>query len=337
MKETFFNFKNSITVLLLSVSCLFAVSCQTTEKTVVQQSEPVQAAVSAVPEDQPVAESPDPVQELSPEDLFRQKIHEITLHLLSSPKGTTKHYAFKEPYVLEVKKEDASPVADFSVNISYPESRTDGVIVYKTVQVKTDADGKISFDPPVPEFSFDDKVTFYPAPVSSDPAIVKIATESSVSAPWMVKTDYTWKGGLISLVDYNTHGNPITTNTVSSSKLLMDLIQNGFSSIGNADFTAQIRTGDRNAVYTAAKDLVGHSAKYLIYGTVKYVDTPHKTDEGFACTLQGDITCLNMDDGSVLFKTEQLATAEETAEWKVTGSARQKLADKLCHLIIYGL
>jgi hypothetical protein len=44
-----------------------------------------------------------------------------------------------------------------------------------------------------------------------------------------------------------------------------------------------------------------------------------------------------MDDGSVLFKTEQLATAEETAEWKVTGSARQKLADKLSHLIIYGL
>jgi len=318
--------------------CLTLSACTTTKKITKEETSAPSAEQPAKPEssssgNQKTAQQQKTVQQIIPEnDLFLEKMKGVSLSVASAPGTTIKHKAFSAPYVVKAVRSDGKPVAGLKITVTYPESRDDGSsIVNGTVSIETDDTGTAVYTPSIPEYAFENEVLFQPAVPSSDPAVLKVAKQVSVTAPWKVRTDYMNKGGIICLVDYNTKGSP------SSSKLLITLINKGFSNVGNVDFTKEIKSGNQQAVYEAAHKLVGSSASYFIYGTVKTVDPVTKTASGFTCSLEGTIFCLDMKTGHQIFTAQKTVSIQEKAEWKVIDTAKEELGKVLAEAIMYGM
>ena len=88
---------------------------------------------------------------------------------------------------------------------------------------------------------------------------------------------------------------------------------------------------------SAAKPMIGSSSNYLIFGTVKYEQVITQIEDGYMCTLVGDITCLNMKDGSVLYHTTKTASATDAKDWQVLPKVRADLATQIADAIYYGM
>ncbi len=271
---------------------------------------------------------------LAAEKEFKQKIAGIDFSVESSPKQTTKKTAFSSAYVVKVTDASGNPVPDFSVTISCPASRTNDSIVYETKTAATDADGLITFQPGVPEFSFDDKVTFYPTPVSSDPSIIQAAFAAGVTVPYKVLSDYARKPGVIYVFDFNEDSKPGT----NSQYLLRELINSGVR-VGNAPIpTSNYLSKPVESLYKATYSIVGSAYSFMICGSVKYVQPIEKNEDGkYVCQLVADIQCVDMKDGSVVYTTQQTQSAAAESKYKVVDDCRQLLAAKTAHAILYGM
>lgn len=286
------------------------------------------------------AENKEPVKKPdTPADIYSKKIQGITLSSESAPKETRASKAFASPFVFKAVKEDGSALQGLELTVNYPEAKTDGKISFGIASLTTDENGTVSFTSPVPTCSMDSEITVFPAGDVSDPEIAKKAAEVSVSVPYKVKTNKQMAGGIIAIVDFNASGKPITNNSVSSSNLLMSLMNNGFKAIGNADFTTAILQNDPAVVYKSAKTLLGNHSSYLIYGTVKYAAPIEKKPDTnkYQLTLSGELICLNMKDGSILTKTEKTVTVTEDKDWNCLPSARKLLAEAFTQTVLYGL
>ena len=322
---------------------LASFSCASTPSPVQETLEPVPAdeiidLAPAVPEE-PVQEAPDPAQLAF--QSYQEQVGDVSLSLLSSPKETLSRRAFSAPFVVKAARSDGSPVAGLELSVSYPASRAeDGSIVFGSAAVTTAEDGTAIWAAGTPDAAFSSFVSFAPAlngDLSENGQAVALTRSKAVEAPFKVRTRFMQAGGSLAIVDFSASGAPIRSRSDSSSALLMSLMQKGFVRIGNADFTDQVASGSREAVYKAAKSLFGSSSAYLIFGTVKYASPVQKTEAGYSCTLLADITCLDMKDGSVLYRTEIEETAVEKQEWSALTQARSAIAKKLSEQIYYGM
>ncbi|MDE5799324.1 MAG: hypothetical protein K2H73_09990, partial [Treponemataceae bacterium] len=70
---------------------------------------------------------------------------------------------------------------------------------------------------------------------------------------------------------------------------------------------------------------------------VRYAQPIQKTADGCTCTLSGDITCLSMKDGSVLYHTTRTATASDAREQQALAKARADLTRQIADAVYYGL
>lgn len=324
-------------------TAVLAVSCASTPKELpVQTQEEVVAEVSetAPVEEEPVASPVDKAQ-LAYEE-YAARFSDLMITVTGSPKEVMAGKEFATPYTVKAAKADGSPYAALALTVTYPATRTADAssIVYATATVTTAEDGTASFMPPATTRSFAADVCFSPAVEeehATNEQIQTLVAGKTVTAPYTVRTRYMRSGGNIAIVDYSASGKPITVNSDSSSKLLAELMKKGFSGIGNADFTTQVVSGDKDAVYTAAKRLLGNVSSYIIYGTVKYAKAIEKTEQGYCCTLDADISCLNMKDGTLLYHTTFTEQATAASESAALTNTRIAVAKKLSQEIYYGM
>ena len=322
---------------ITSALCLTAVlfSCESTKLESEKKSTPAPVrelkVINSQNESALKEETPTPVQ------LYKQQIEGISLVKVSAPKETSVAKQFSAPYVIKAEKSGAA-VPQLQIAVSYPDSRSENEIIWGLELLTTGDDGTVSFLPPISKNSFNSDIKFYPAGDITNPEIEKLALQASLSIPYKVKTNKQNSGGTIAIVDFAQNGKPITSNSVSSSALLMALMRHGFTRIGNADFTNAILKDDSEQVYKVAKSLLGNNSAFLVYGTVKYEQIVTKNDDGtYSCSLIGNISCLNMQDGKLLYSTEEKISVTENKEWDCLPKARNELAEKLSQDILYGL
>ena len=268
------------------------------------------------------------------EKAFIERIADLDFKITAAPKATTKHKDFASAYTVSIKDTTGTPVSDFPVTISWPSSRTNDTIVYSTKTVSTGDDGCISFMPETPVFSFDDKITFYPAPVSSEASVIKAAYDASVSAPFRVRTDFTKKNGIVYVFDYNEDGKVMT----NSPYILREMINAGVK-VGNSPIsTSSYLSKPVESLYKATFNIVGNIYGFMVSGTIKYASPVTQLENGkYSCSLAADITCIDMSDGSVLYVTHQTETMEAESKYKVVDNCKLALSTKTARAVLYGM
>ncbi|MDE7227199.1 MAG: hypothetical protein K2N31_02625 [Treponemataceae bacterium] len=323
--------------IISAATALFLTSCQTTQ--------PVAGNTSAddIQIQPPMPELPGPVvippaKSDTAYKRYKDFIDGIALTMASAPKATAKGHAFSSPFSVKVTKSaDGTPAEGIELTVRYPVAKTDDDIQYAETTITSNGNGTANFTPPVPQTTVNGTVTIFPAGDTSDPEIAAAAQLVSVTAAYQVRTNLLQSGGCIAIVDCSPNGTPITARSDSSSGVLTEMMKKGFVRVGNIDFVTEVMTGDKNRVYNAAKPMIGGSTAYLIFGTVRYAQPIQKTADGCTCTLSGDITCLSMKDGSVLYHTTRTATATDAREQQALAKARADLARQIADAVYYGL
>ena len=275
------------------------------------------------------------VLEKSEAELYAESLEKITLSVISAPGITTKGRTFSKPFVVKVSDSEKNPAGKFELTVRYPSKNENEEISYSEEVLTTGSDGTISFMPSAAAFSCNAKAYFFPATASKNEELQKIAEAKSVSAEWKVKTNLTRRGGLISLIDYSQKNIPLR-ETASSSLLLKELINSGFSGIGNYDVPSK-DIDDAQAVYNGIPEFVRSSVSYLIFGTIKYTGPMTKGDAGFTCSLTATVNCMDLKTGKLLYSTKKQASCTDMQDWKAINMAREKLAQEIGQSIIFNM
>ncbi len=279
------------------------------------------------------------VQVETPASIYEKKIKDLKLSFVSVPKEVTAGRGFTEPFVIKAVKADGTPAQNIEISINYPESKKEGSVEFGFTTLTTGEDGTVSYKAATPSNSFNSELSAYPAGDITDHEIAEAASKAAVKTPFKVKTNRLMTGGTISIVDFTAAGKPITSNSDSSSKLLMALMQQGFKRIGNADFTNAILSEDSENVRKSAKTLLGNTSDFLVYGTVKYAGSVEKneTNGKFVLTMNGKITILNMKDSTNNGSIEKTVTVECDKEWNCAPEARKVMAEQFAKELLYSL
>lgn len=329
----------SIKVASICLIAIFIASCASTPKPSDSQAAHDDNLVSqgGSVQDAKVIREPKPisVQNTSNqlEKNFKDKLNDLEIKITTSPKTTVVGKAFSSPYTVQVK-DSAGPVSGFDLTVNWPAGSANGTITYSTAQLKTDDEGKAVFTPSAPKFAVKDSVTFYPTPVSSSPAIVQAAYERAVTAPYAVKSSYIgYPGGVLFTYDFNEKGNP-TTNNFTFLQTLRNLGVNvGNSPVSDTSYFNK----PVSELYKATYDITGAAYKFMVSGTFKYASPAVETEDGVTVTLTADITCVDMKNGNVLYKTVFSETTTDKTKWNAEQKCRKILAEKAADAIIYGM
>ena len=265
---------------------------------------------------------------------FLTKISGIALNVVSFPKQTVKHASFPSAYTLLVKDAEGKEISGMPITVSYPVSRTDDSIAYDTTVLTTDENGRIDFMPAVPTSSFDEIVTFYPTPVNSNPETLDSVLAVSVTAPYRVRTDSAKKSGILYVFDFDENGRALT----NSRYILRDFINSGVRSGNSPIPSPNYLNQNIDSLYKATRAIVGNSSGFMVAGSIKFAAPSQRQDNGtYACTLVADVACVDMQNGAVLYKTRQTASATGTSQYLAAEACRKKIASQTVHAILYGM
>ena len=312
-------------ILTQAVSLLIA-SCATTSTATKAQS---QSEVIEISEDEETSsERKEEKREAKPlsvktktnqqETEFIKKLSDIDIKLISSPKPIFQTQNFKTPYTVLVEDSNG-PVSDFDITVSFPSSKTKDSVIYETVQLKTDSEGKISFKPKTPEFALKDKVTFYPSPVNSTKAMVNASYDLAVTAPYPVKSSNLWYQGILYVYDFNENGKP-----TSNSTQLLTTLRNSGVNVGNAPISStSYYDKPMSQLYKDCFAIVGNSCRFLVAGSIKFAEPVKETENGFTCTLNADISCFNMKNGEELCAFQITETVSNLNRYKAISECKK--------------
>lgn len=322
----------TLTLFTLLGATLFFTACATTPKT---SSAEITEEISekTIREPKPIT-----VQNTSnqKEKNFKELLNSFELKVVSKPNPKRIVYTgmqFKEPYVISVTNEDG-PVSNFDITVSWPTSRTNNTIIYNSINIKTDENGKISFLPEASNIAVKDKISFYPTPISSSPSIIQAAFSAGIELPFVIRSNFvTYPGGILFVYDFNEKGTPGTNNFS-----LLQILRNEGINAGNAPISdTSYFNKPLQELYQECKDIVEDAANFMIFGSFKYAEPAKETEIGISCTITADITCINMKDGSTLYKTVITDTATDKTKWNAEQKCRSTLAEKVADEIIYGM
>ena len=313
----------------LSLTAMLAFSCASSPKTTEKN---INTTTDTEKTSQEIAES---VNIPSEEELYKQKIAETNLSLLSIPKQTTKNKIFTEAYVLKATDANENPLDSIEITVIYPAGRRNGEIVFDETVITTDSEGVASFLPPLPEFSCNSEISFFLKGNTENAEIARLAAEHAIKAEYKVLTNQKSAGGTLAIVDFKRDGTAITSNPISSSNLLMALMKLGFTKIGNApqEVIEAVIKGDESKIHERAKTI---APSFIIFGTVKIVSM-EKADEGFSYTLTGSIRVMDSKTGNITFLTEKTISNTEKNDWNSLANARKILGDQLAQELLYGI
>lgn len=270
------------------------------------------------------------VKEPTAAELYKSKTDGISLQVLSYPGEITKGKEFSKPYLIHVSDQSGNSVPNFEIAVQTPFDSQ------KTV-ISTDENGNASYLPPSPQKSSNSEIKFYPEGDLSDSEIAEEAKKLEISAPYKVQTNMKSAGGVIAVVDFSKTEKPITSNPISSSNLLMSLMKLGFTRIGNIDLTNDVLKDDSAALQRKAKSMVGNTAVFLIYGTVKFKSVDKNDDGTTTVNLTGKIKALDLKTGEILFEKERDSSVNAKNEYNALTDARKNLAADFAQDLKYGI
>lgn len=303
---------------------LSAVSCGTTKNLETENSQDL-SQNSEIQKENQIPEAKEPTAA----ELYKSKTDGITLSLVSYPGEITKRKEFSKPYLIRVSDQNGNSVQNFEIAVQTPFS--------EKITITTDENGNASYLPPAPQKSSNSEIKFYPDGDLSDSEISEKAKELEISAPYKVQTNMKSAGGVIAVVDFSKTEKPITSNQVSSSNLLMSLMKLGFTRIGNIDLTNDVLKDDSAALQKKAKSMVGNTAVFLIYGTVKFKSVDKNDNGTTTVNLTGNIKVLDLKTGEILFEKERDSSVNAKNEYNALTDARKNLAAAFAQDLKYGI
>ncbi len=341
---------NKKTCLVLVASTLFTISCASAPKEPSSPNTPVAATeeekgtesakqeATKTSNKNEFTESKTPAQADAGTE-YSKKVADVKIEVTASPAAPVKNNAFKTPFTVKATKNDGTPCANLELTVSYPLSRKGDEITFAEESITTNADGIATFLPNPPTSSFNSEIKFFPAGDTKNESIAKLAAEHTATAKYQVVTNLKTAGGLISVVEYNEKGIASMDVSRTSSKFLMALMRAGFKGIGNAPLESAIVTNDQNKIYEKAKSLNAPRVNFVIYGTAKYGGEGKisKVDDGYSCTLVGDITCINLKDGSILYHKVHETTIVTKNSWNALETCRETLATEIVSDMQYSM
>ncbi len=263
---------------------------------------------------------------------FESALAAFSFEVTSKPSTPVKGKAFNKPFAVKVFNNNKA-VSGVNVCVTYPSVASDGSKIISSKVIASSADGTVSFESPAYGDTINSYVTFT---LNLDPALSELVSLPKAEIPFKVMTNMRASGGSIAIVDFSKTDKPITSNSETSSAVLSALINRGFTSIGNCDFTTEVASGSDAKVQRAAQELFGGSVTYLVYGTIKYV-TADKVDEGYKIVLKTDVKVRNVKLNRELVVCNFETASVAKSEWAALNSCRKAIAEQIADSIMYGM
>lgn len=267
---------------------------------------------------------------------FIKSLENVNLKISASPKFTTVGNKFTSAFTLSVTDSAGAPLQSFGVTVSYPSKKENGNIVFEDTLLISDENGKIIFSPEETTFACNEKISFYPTPVSETESVVKAAKEKTVSADWKVRSDIVKKGAVLFIWEFNELNRP----SKNFYEVLSKLKAFGVWNVGNApvnepsDITKSLTT-----LYKENYEIIEDSYGYLIAGTIKFSKpvTALEDGKGYCCSMIADISAVDMKTGNLVFKQKFEQYAEGTNWNNVTQTCKSKISEKITESLVFGL
>lgn len=319
------NWKLFISALLFT--CFFVISCATS--TVNEQKKN-----SAAEDDFTTEEINEPAP--TPEELFITSLENVNIQFTKIPPKTKKGKDFSSAYEILVSNNIGEAISDFEVTLTVPEKKEGTQISFSKINVKSDANGIITYMPPTPAFAAGTKLTASPS-IPSELVIEDTQLEPfTASADYICESDVSTKGAIMFVFEYTESGRP----SKNSYDILSGLRKRGVTQIGNApisDDTSYI-TASKEKIYKANFEYVGTDFGYLIGGTIKFANPVEKNeDDTYTAHMIADIYGIEMKTGKVIYE-QTIEYTSSGANWnKAVDNCKTKLTAMTVDSIMLGL
>lgn len=260
----------------------------------------------------------------------------ITIEPLGGPAGVSVGSPFEEPFtarVIVTAPEKRFALAHFPVTAAYPSGEGYGAqMQFKTEALTTDADGLLSFMPPVPVTAVQGELYFY-IPYIGAARYGMRAHGSPTEVPANLRTSFPYKAAttekkiptIIAILDYDEHNQPVFSNNITATRTLAGLMKRGFSRIGLDEYR-ELAEAEEVQVIQAAEDKIGSGIERLVFGKT-YITVQPSVQGGFTCRIRADISVWNFKQAQKTHQAVFEYSAEAKTEKQAVYRARTELGE----------
>lgn len=285
---------------------------------------------------------------------YAESLKNISIKSISVPKEIIKGKKFKEPFKFSVSKihnieselteenfatQTETPVANFKVNIKYPSSKEKNDLQFSTIELISDENGIISFNPEDTNFTCNSSIELFPVVPedvnASDEVVINALQQKKITQDIKIKSDIINKGAVLFVWEYNEKGRP----TGNSYSILSELRKRGITLTGNAPVSdVSYIEKTLSELYDANYEIIGSTTYgYLLSGTLKFEQPVTKVEDGYTCTLVFQLDGIDMKTGDVIFSTTQSHSATGSNWNNCVSKCKNELTVKIIDELIYGL
>lgn len=287
---------------------------------------------------------------------YAESLTNIFIKSISSPKEIIKGRKFKEPFKFSVSKiqniesqtestdknsttTTETPIANFKVNVKYPSSKDKSELQFSTIELTSDENGIISFNPENTNFTCASSIQVLPAIPqdvnASDEVVINAIQQKKITKDIKIKSDIINKGAVLFVWEYNEKGRP----TGNSYNILSELRKRGITLTGNAPVSdVSYIEKPLSELYQANFEIIGSTMYgYLLSGTLKFEQPVTKIEDGYTCTLVFQLDGIDMKTGDVIFSTTQSHSAQGSNWNNCVSKCKNELTVKIVDELIYGL
>ena len=287
---------------------------------------------------------------------YAESLTNIFIKSISSPKEIIKGRKFKEPFKFSVSKiqniesqtestdensttTTETPIANFKVNVKYPSSKEKTELQFSTIELTSDENGIISFNPENTNFTCASSIEVSPAIPqdvnASDEVVINVIQQKKITKDIKIKSDIINKGAVLFVWEYNEKVRP----TGNSYNILSELRKRGITLTGNAPVSdVSYIEKPLSELYQANFEIIGSTMYgYLLSGTLKFEQPVTKIEDGYTCTLVFQLDGIDMKTGDVIFSTTQSHSAQGSNWNNCVSKCKNELTVKIVDELIYGL
>jgi hypothetical protein len=271
-------------------------------------------------------------------------LRKIGLVKLNDNLSTFLGQAFPEPFALKVVSgaTEADPgLAEVPIKIVYKEMRSGGKTAVRTKVIKSDANGRVSFEHPIPEFVGKEKVTMsldlgealealqdVPDKLYSQvEGLQQLALSRNVSFSFESQSRAkTISTGLV-VFDLDASGNPIAL-TETSAGLLETLNRGGFQVVVLQAAAGNVAgRSDAQVVSFLGRNFQGQVER-VVFGTAQISD--HSQDgQTVIIQVTGTVKVVELATGKILLTVNKSKRAQGTNASAALATAFKKLGEDL--------